>query len=298
MLRLLLAVPIALLLGEVAVRHADRMIAREVSGVGEGCDFCGRADTDPWTSSLLGRVRGSLEHSCCGARVSARGALPQLALVAIAVALAMGSEGAGPRALAGAVLVLVAASIIVSACAVNAELMIFPRKHVIAALAFAIAGSWASGAPMRGVLASGAIAFAAAHAFRFVKGATSLGAADAQIWGVVGAMSGLTGAVFFILASMAVGVVVHGFRSFLGFEIPLPTAVRRERDLLQEDADAGDEDARRTLAEDPAFADADADVVATGPLYAVGLGAFFVARDIVGFDMIQIGTSFGFLGRP
>lgn len=280
-------VALALFLGECGVRLADRWIARDVTGSGDGCDACGAPHVKAWSTSITGQLLGRGRRGCCAARLPPRGILAQLSLVAVAVGLASATAAGSPRALAAAALALSAATVLAIACVVDTELMVYPRLLLAVGLAASVASSLLNGAPIMWILTGAGGAFAMVMVVRRLHGKASIGLADAQFWAVVGALAGINGVVFFCLASAASGIFWHGGRKALGFPIELPAVVRHDRAELRELADDGDEEAKEMLETDPVFASLN--VVPTGPLYALGLGALFVARDVLLLSWLQRG---------
>ena len=130
--------------------------------------------------------------------------------------------------------------------------------------------------------------------YRVARGRSGMGLGDAKLLMMAGAYFGLFGVVWTLLAGAVQGVVGAFALYLLRGKIGLPEAVKQELAELKKAAEAGDEEAKEILADDPLAQDDDPDKpayarVAFGPFLALALTELMLYRDVI---MEYIHTNF------
>ncbi|MBX3219750.1 MAG: prepilin peptidase [Labilithrix sp.] len=239
-------------------------VPREMSVVrpASHCPGCGKPveayDNVPVLSYVILRGRAR----CCGARMSPRyplveliGGALSLAILEVIVLNLPGSTSIG-HAAAIYVADFALCLGLVAAAFIDAEHMFLPDSITIGG---AIVGVFT--ASLRGLGTMSSIAGAAAGFFgifipfiflyKGLLGRTGMGLGDAKLLALAGAWFGWPGALFTLLAGAVQGSVYAGVTRLLGIEPTLPAAVLEDIAELEKAAAAGDEEAKKALAEDP-----------------------------------------------
>ncbi len=262
------------------------------------CPACGNAiapfDNIPVVSFLLLRGRAR----CCRTRLSFRyplveliGGALSLAIVEVVIFQLAGSTPLG-RAVALYLIDFALALALVSAAFIDAETMILPDSITLGGTALAIATCTLRGLPMIESLFGAAISFFIVwfpfiFAYRRIRGFPGMGLGDAKLMALVGGWFGYRGALFVLFAGAIQGTLFALVTFLLRGRIDEPEAVLKERAEMQAAADAGDEEARQLLVEDPIGREPEPGLrsarIAFGPCLILGaieylLGAPFIDR--------------------
>jgi leader peptidase (prepilin peptidase)/N-methyltransferase len=229
---------------------------------GSSCPACGapvRAyDNVPVVSWLLLRGRAR----CCGAPISPRYAVVEalggvLSLGVMEAVLRTLPAGASPGHAASVFLAEFALAMALMAAAfIDAEHMYLPDTVTLGGTVFGLLTPALRGLGWADVAVGAAAGFFGVWLpfivlYRILRGRHGMGLGDAKLVMLAGAWFGWPGAAFALFAgafqaTLAALVIlgVHG-------KIEEPDAVRADREELQKAAEAGDEEARKTLEEDP-----------------------------------------------
>jgi leader peptidase (prepilin peptidase) / N-methyltransferase len=226
------------------------------------CPGCGKAiaayDNIPIVSYawLRGRAR------CCGVRMSPRypivellGGALSLAILEVVILALPGStpvERAGALYLADFALCLG----LVAAAFIDAEHMFLPDSITIGGVIVGILTATLRGVALRDAVIGTVVGFVAIwlpfiFLYKGLLGRTGMGLGDAKLVALAGAWFGWPGAVFALFAGALQGSVYAGVTRLLGIEPKLPEAVLADIADLEAKAAAGDEEAKKALAEDP-----------------------------------------------
>jgi leader peptidase (prepilin peptidase) / N-methyltransferase len=144
---------------------------------------------------------------------------------------------------------------LVAAAAVDLEHMILPNELTLGGAALALAT-----APWRGIGVVGAIAgmvvglavtYLPALAYKRLRGRSGMGLGDAKLTLVAGAWLGAEGAIFVVFAAAVQSALSALLMRAFGLTFAVPASVVAELAELRAKADAGDEEARALLADDP-----------------------------------------------
>ncbi|MGH7439925.1 MAG: prepilin peptidase [Polyangiaceae bacterium] len=229
---------------------------------GSSCPACGvpvRAyDNVPVVSWLLLRGRAR----CCGAPISPRYAVVE----ALGGILSLGVMEAVLRTLPAGTSLGHAASVfladfalamaLMAAAFIDAEHMYLPDAVTLGGTAFGLATPALRGLGWADVAVGAAAGFFGVWLpfivlYRVIRGRHGMGLGDAKLVMLAGAWFGWPGAAFALFAgafqATLAALLILGIRG----KIEEPDAVRADREELQKAADAGDEEARKTLEEDP-----------------------------------------------
>jgi leader peptidase (prepilin peptidase)/N-methyltransferase len=260
------------------------------------CPACGKPirpwDNIPVFSWLL--LRGKAR--CCGVKVSPRypivealGGIASIAVLELAV-FPMGSASA----VRGLVVYLTDFATILGLIAIafiDFEWMYIPDAITYGGTVLGIAT-----ASLRGQsIVSATIAAAAGFVitwlpfvflYRVARGRSGMGLGDAKLLMMAGAYFGLFGVVWTLLAGAVQGVIGAFALYLLRGKIGLPEAVKQELAELKKAAEAGDEEAKEILEDDPLAQDEDPDKpaysrVAFGPFLALALTELMLYRDVI-----------------
>jgi leader peptidase (prepilin peptidase)/N-methyltransferase len=93
--------------------------------------------------------------------------------------------------------------------------------------------------------------------YKGLLGRTGMGLGDAKLMALAGAWLGWQGALFVIFAGAIQGTLYAAALKVLGVEMKLPQAVLEDIAELKREAEAGDEEAKKALEEDPLTEDED-----------------------------------------
>jgi leader peptidase (prepilin peptidase)/N-methyltransferase len=239
-------------------------VPRDMSVVrpGSHCPGCGRPiagyDNVPVLSYVLLRGRAR----CCGARMSPRyplveliGGALSLAILEVVILKLPGSTPIGrAAAVYGADFSLCLG--LVAAAFIDAEHMFLPDSITIGGTVVGLVTATLRGWPTLDAVIGAAVGFVGIWVpfiflYKGLLGRTGMGLGDAKLLALAGAWFGWPGAVFTLFAGALQGTVYAGVTRALGIETKLPDAVLEDIAELERAAAAGDEEAKKALAEDP-----------------------------------------------
>jgi leader peptidase (prepilin peptidase) / N-methyltransferase len=229
---------------------------------GSHCPGCAKAvapwDNVPIVSWLLlgGRAR------CCGAKISPRYVVVEAigGIVGVAVAELVVRTLPGQTSVGHASAVFLAdfalALALVAAAFIDAEHMYLPDSITIGGTIFGLATPALRGLGWTDVFAGAAIGFVGIWlpfivGYEKVRGRPGMGLGDAKLVMLAGAWFGWPGAAFALFGGALQATVAALVTLATRGRIDEPEAVRADRDELQRAAEAGDEQARQLLADDP-----------------------------------------------
>ena len=239
-------------------------VPREMSVVrpGSHCPACGapvRAlDNVPLLSWLV--LRGKAR--CCGARISPRYVVVELigAVVALGIADALlrGLPWHTSALRVGAIFLsdFALAMALVAAAFIDAEHMYLPDPITIGGALFGLATPGLRGLTYLDVFIGAAVGFVGVWlplvvGYKAIRGRAGMGLGDAKLVMLAGAWFGWPGAAFALFAGALQATVGAAVLLLARGKIEEPEAVRADREELTKAAAAGDEEAKRALAEDP-----------------------------------------------
>lgn len=246
-------------------------VPRELSVVrpASRCPGCGTPiagyDNIPVLSFLLLRGRAR----CCGARMSPRYPLVELIGGAISLAvwkvLVLGQLGADVsfvRALAvyGAYLALGLG--LVAAAFIDAEHMFLPDSIMFGGIVLGIATATLRGMELTEAIVGAVVGFVVIwlpfiFLYKGLLGRTGMGLGDAKLLALAGAWLGWPGTLLVLVGGAIQGTLYAMALKVLGIEMKLPQAVQEDIEELKREAEAGDEEAKKALEEDPLTEDED-----------------------------------------
>lgn len=191
---------------------------------------------------------------------------------------------------------LVLSAGLLAAAAIDLEHMILPNEVTLGGAVLALGTAHWRGIGLMGAVVGTAVGvgvtYVPAWIYKRLRGRSGMGLGDAKLALLAGAWLGAPGAIFVVFAgalqSALCGVVMRVFR--LTFAVP--ASVQAELADLRARADAGDEEARALLADDPmavdvgGVADAPLGELATmrlpmGPFLVLSCLEFVVARHAI-----------------
>lgn len=232
------------------------------------CPGCGKPvapyDNIPVLSFLILRGRAR----CCGAKMSPRYLLVELIGGALSLAVfetvILALPGATPVHRAAAIYLadFAMALGLVAAAFIDAEHMFLPDSITIGGTVVGIATATVRGMPF-GESVVGAVAgfvgiwLPFIFLYKGLLGRTGMGLGDAKLLALAGAWFGWPGAVFTLFAGSLQGSAYALVMHLLGVKHKLPDAVLADIAELEAAAAAGDEEAKKALAEDPLTEDED-----------------------------------------
>lgn len=246
-------------------------VPRELSVVrpASRCPGCGTPiagyDNVPVLSFLIlgGKAR------CCGAKMSAR--YPIVELIGGALSLAvwkvlvigqLNADVSAARALAvyGAYFALALG--LVAAAFIDAEHMFLPDSIMFGGIILGIATATIRGMVLTESILGAVVGFAVIwlpfiFLYKGLLGRTGMGMGDAKLLALAGAWLGWPGALFVLFAGAVQGTLYAVVLKVLGIEMKLPQAVQDDIAELKREAEAGDEEAKKALEEDPLTEDED-----------------------------------------
>jgi leader peptidase (prepilin peptidase) / N-methyltransferase len=239
-------------------------VPREMSVVrpASHCPGCGKPiagyDNIPVLSYLWLRGRAR----CCGARMSPRYPIVELiggALsLAVLEAVILSLPGSTPLVRAAAIYLADFALCLglVAAAFIDAEHMFLPDSITIGGVVVGLLTATLRGVALSDAVIGTVVGFVAIwlpfiFLYKGLLGRTGMGLGDAKLVALAGAWFGWPGAVFALFAGALQGSVYAGVTRLLGIEPKLPDAVLADIADLEAKAAAGDEDAKKALAEDP-----------------------------------------------
>lgn len=227
------------------------------------CPGCGTPiagyDNVPVLSFLILRGRAR----CCGARMSPRypiveliGGALSLAVWKVLVIAQLSADVSAGRALAvyGAYFALCLG--LVAAAFIDAEHMFLPDSIMFGGIVLGIATATIRGMPFTESVVGAVVGFVVIwlpfiFLYKGLLGRTGMGLGDAKLLALAGAWLGWPGALFVLFAGAVQGTLYAVALKALGVEMKLPQAVQDDIEELKREAEAGDEEAKKALEEDP-----------------------------------------------
>jgi leader peptidase (prepilin peptidase)/N-methyltransferase len=169
---------------------------------------------------------------------------------------------------------------IVTAATVDLEHMILPNELTLGGALLALATSHWRAVGLVGALIGTAVGVAL---YKRLRGRSGMGLGDAKLALLAGAWLGAEGAIFVVFAGAVQAALCALVMRLLGKSFAVPASVRAELEALRAKADAGDEEARALLADDPMAADVGDAALATmrlpmGPFLVLACLEFVFAR--------------------
>ena len=229
---------------------------------GSRCPACGApvraVDNVPILSWLLLRGRAR----CCGAAISPR----YVVVEALAALLALAVFEAVIRGLPGDTQVVRAVSLFVSdfalaiallaAAFIDLEHMYLPDAITLGGTVFGLATPGLRGLGWGDVFLGAGAGFLGVWlpfvvGYKVIRGRAGMGLGDAKLVMLAGAWFGWMGAVFAVFAGALQASVAALAVLLVRGKLEEPESVRKDREELQRAAEAGDEEAKRALIEDP-----------------------------------------------
>ncbi|MDB5215192.1 MAG: hypothetical protein JWO86_3119 [Myxococcaceae bacterium] len=148
---------------------------------------------------------------------------------------------------------------LVAAAAVDLEHMILPNELTLGGAVLALASSTWRGVGLVGSIVGIVVGLALTYLpfllYKKLRGRSGMGLGDAKLAMFAGAWLGAPGAVFVVFAGALQSALCALVMRVLGVSFAVPASVQAELDDLRARADAGDEEARELLADDPMAAD-------------------------------------------
>lgn len=221
-------------------------------------------DNIPVLSYLLLRGRAR----CCGVRMSPRYPIVELigGLVSLAVwdvlVLTLPADVSAARALAVYAAYFALCLGLVAAAFIDAEHMFLPDSIMFGGIVVGIATATLRGMELRESLVGTVVGFVVIwlpfiFLYKGLLGRTGMGLGDAKLLALAGAWLGWPGALLTLFAGAVQGTLYAAVLKIFGIELKLPQAVQDDIAELERDAAAGDEEAKKALAEDPLTEDED-----------------------------------------
>lgn len=179
---------------------------------------------------------------------------------------------------------------LLAAAAVDLEHMILPNELTLGGAVLALATSHWRGIGLVGSLVGTGTGLLLTYLpfvlYKKLRGRSGMGLGDAKLALLAGAWLGAEGAIFVVFAGALQSALAAGVMRVLGIGFAVPASVEAEIAALRTKAEAGDEDARSMLADDPMAADlgsAPAPALATmrlpmGPFLVLSCLEFVFAR--------------------
>ncbi len=148
---------------------------------------------------------------------------------------------------------------LVAAAAVDLEHMILPNELTLGgALVALVSSSWRGVGLLGsviGIVVGLAITYLPFLLYKKLRGRSGMGLGDAKLALFAGAWLGAPGAIFVVFAGAMQSALCALIMRVLGLSFAVPASVQAELADLRARADAGDEEARELLADDPMAAD-------------------------------------------
>ena len=149
---------------------------------------------------------------------------------------------------------LVAASVL-AAAAIDLEHMILPNELTLGAALLCIVSSPLRSVQLTGSLLGAVVGLAIAYLpfllYKRLRGQSGMGLGDAKLTLMAGAWHGVAGALFVLFLGALQQALAAILMRVLGITYEEPESVKAELEQLRARADAGDEDAKGELADDP-----------------------------------------------
>jgi leader peptidase (prepilin peptidase)/N-methyltransferase len=260
------------------------------------CPGCGAPvrpfDNLPIVSWLVLRGRAR----CCGVRISPR----YVVVEALGGALSLGAAESVARTLppdatlghAAAVFLaaFALAMALLAAAYIDAEHMYLPDTITLGGTVFGLATPALRGLQWADVAVGAAIGFFGVWLpfivlYKAVRGRDGMGLGDAKLVMLAGAWFGWPGAAFALFAGAVQATLAALLILLVHGKIEEPDAVRADREELQRAAEAGDEEARQALREDPLGSPPGEGVMAArlpfGPFLCLATVEWLLAGDLI-----------------
>jgi len=239
-------------------------LPRDMSVVtpGSTCPACGKAiafyDNVPILSWIVLRGRAR----CCGARVSPRYPIVELlgGLLSFGIVeLVLPGLGGGVTVAHASLVYLSDLALLLgllAAAFIDAEHMYLPDPITLGGAALGLVTAPLRDLPWTDAIVGGAVGFGLVWlpfivGYKLLRGRPGMGLGDAKLLLLAGTWFGWVGALFVLFAGAIQGsigaVVIYMVRG----KIEEPESVVADREELQRLADAGDEEAKELLADDP-----------------------------------------------
>jgi leader peptidase (prepilin peptidase) / N-methyltransferase len=155
---------------------------------------------------------------------------------------------------------VVLVSLLLAAAAIDLEHMILPDEITIAGTVLAVASAPFLRIGLVGALVGAAAGFAVAYVpfllYKKVRGQSGMGVGDAKLLVLVGAWQGIFGAFFVLFAGAVQSLVAAAVLRLAGRSYGVPASVAAEIEELRARANAGDDEAKRLLEDDPMASEA------------------------------------------
>lgn len=263
---------------------------------GSKCPACGKPirawDNIPVFSWLI--LRGKAR--CCGVKVSPRypivealGGIASIAVLEIVI-FPMADQSA-VRALAIYLTDFATLLGLITVAFIDFEWMYIPDSITYGGTVLGIAtASFRGYTPVSAAIAA-ACGFVITwlpfvFLYRVARGRSGMGLGDAKLLMMSGAFFGLFGVAFTLLAGAVQGVLGAFALYLLRGKIGLPEGVKQELAELKKAAEAGDEEAKEILSDDPLAQDDDPEKpayarVAFGPFLALAMTELLLYRDVI-----------------
>jgi leader peptidase (prepilin peptidase)/N-methyltransferase len=262
----------------VVIHRAPRGLS--VVRPGSQCPACHKPikpwDNIPVFSWLL--LRGKAR--CCGARISVRYPLVELlggaaSLAVLELIVFSMPDISVVRAAALYVTDFAVMLGLIAAAFIDFEYMYLPDGVTIGGTVLGIATASLRQMPILSSISAAVLGFLLAYVpfvflYRMARGRAGMGLGDAKLLMMTGAFFGIFGVVWTLLAGAVQGTVGAFVLWLLRGKIELPEGVKEELASLRKAAEAGDEEAKEILEEDP-LAEVDED---GKPMMRMAFGPF------------------------
>jgi leader peptidase (prepilin peptidase)/N-methyltransferase len=241
---------------------------------------------------LRGRAR------CCGAKLSWRYPLVELLGGAASLAvLELCVAPLGPHAPALRALVIYLADFatilgLIAVAFIDFEFMYIPDGVTLGGTVLGILTASLRGGTILGAAISAGIGFLVTYVpfiflYRIVRGRPGMGMGDAKLLMMAGAYFGVYGVFWTLLAGAVQGALAAFVVWLVRGKIALPEGVQQELAELKKAAEAGDEEAKEALEEDPLAEEQDPEEVglahfAFGPFLALAFIEYLLLGDAIG----------------
>jgi leader peptidase (prepilin peptidase)/N-methyltransferase len=262
---------------------------------GSKCPACGKPikpwDNIPVLSWLI--LRGKAR--CCGVKVSPRypivEALGGIASIAVLELMVLPhGQASAVRAFAIYLTDFAVLLALIATAFIDFEWMYIPDSVTYGGTILGIATSSFRGMTPGSAIIAAAVGFLLTWVpfvflYRIARGRSGMGMGDAKLLMMAGAFFGLFGVVWTLLAGAVQGVVGAFFLWLARGKIGLPEAVKKELAELKKAAEAGDQEAKEILEDDPlAIDDPDKPAyasVAFGPFLAIAFIEYMLFQDTI-----------------
>lgn len=249
---------------------------------------------------LAGRIadslprRSGITHLVTGSRRSRRNLVLVILSTSCSIGIAHVLTGANDVSIAHAMFLFatnaIVAAMLFAAAAIDLEHMILPNELTLGAAVLCLVTSPLRSIGLVGSLMGAVVGFVLSYLpfllYKALRGRSGMGLGDAKLAVMAGAWHGMEGAAFVLLAGAVQSAIAALVMSVVGLRYEEPESVKAEIAELRARAEAGDEDARSELADDPMAEKAGEGALAMrlplGPFLALGsIEVLFFRRWIV-----------------